>query len=204
MRAAFRNRGDRADKDCSLRRYNGTRRPQTFISYLKTKQNKLLALADPLKESELVGIFLNCLTPLFHPIVVVLGGVVDAMPKTLDDAIDRARKFAAQPAVASELARGKGPSSQHVFNVVPAGPPNFGPKPTCKLFAMGKCRFGEKCKFSHMAVPKPVNHSASRSRGDRNTVCSFCKKVGHPVRRCVSKFLVTIQRHSTATNHTIN
>ena len=106
---------------------------QTFISYLKTKQNKLFALGDPLKESEMVGIFLNGLTPIFHPMDL------DAMPKTLDDAIDRARKFAALPAVASELTRGKAPSSQHVYNAVPNNPPFFGAKQTCKLFAMGKC-----------------------------------------------------------------
>jgi hypothetical protein len=52
---------------------------QTFISYIKTKQNKLTALGDPLKETELVGIFLNSLSSLFHPIVVVLRGVPDAL-----------------------------------------------------------------------------------------------------------------------------
>jgi len=115
---------------------------------------------------------------------------VDAMPKTLDDAIDRARKFAAQPAVAAELSRAKTPSAQHVYNAIPTGPIFSGPKPTCKLFAMGKCRFGEKCKFSHLGIPKPLMNHAAKPRSDRNTVCSFCKKVGHPVRRCVSKFLV--------------
>ena len=121
---------------------------QTFISYLKTKQNKLLALGDPLKESELVGIFLNGLSPIFNPVVVVLRGVTDAMPKTLDEAIDKVRKFAGQPAVALELLRGKGGGAQHLFAAA-SYPPQIPPKKQiCKLFSMGKCRFGDKCKFS--------------------------------------------------------
>ena len=38
---------------------------QSFISYIKTKQNKLNALGDPLKESELVGIFSTDSHPFF-------------------------------------------------------------------------------------------------------------------------------------------
>jgi len=91
---------------------------QTFISYIKTRQNKLHALGDPLKESELVGIFLNGLSPIFHPVVVVLRGVADAMPKTLDEAIERTRKFAGQPAIAAELLRSKGGGTQHLFPAV--------------------------------------------------------------------------------------
>ena len=163
---------------------------QTFIAYLKTKQNKLTALGDPLKEGEMVGIFLNGLTPLFHPIVVVLGGVVDAMPKTLDDAIERARKFASQPAVAAELSRGKTPGSQHVYTSFSGPPPPVGQKPLCKLFAMGKCRFGDQCKFFHQGVPKSMNHSTrARFSSQKNLTCAYCKKTGHSVRRCVSKFL---------------
>jgi len=161
---------------------------QTYISYLKTKQNKLSALGDPLKESEMVGIFLNGLTSLFNPVVVVLRGVAEAMPKTLDEAIEKVRKFAGQPAVASELLKSKGGSTQHLFSAVTFSAPSAQKRQICKLFSMGKCRFGEKCKFAHIGVPSKTFFSAPK-RVVKNIVCSYCKKAGHSERRCVGKFL---------------
>ena len=128
-------------------------RPPDVHPFIKTKQNKLLALGDPLKESELVGIFINGLSPIFHPVVVVLRGVAEAMPKTLDEAIDRTRRFAGQPAVAAELLRSKGGTTQHLYPAVSLHLPVGDKKPICKLYALGKCRFGERCKFFHMGVP---------------------------------------------------
>jgi hypothetical protein len=165
---------------------------QTFIAYIKTKQNKLQALGDPLKETELVGIFLNGLTSIFHPVVVVLRGVADALPKTLDDAIDKARKFAAQPAVAAELLRAKTSTSQHLFPVIPARvqpSSTTTSKSTCKSFALGKCKFGERCKFKHIGVPMKYSRGPSRDRQEAIRTCNFCGKTGHSARRCINKFL---------------
>ena len=104
--------------------------------------------------------------------------------------LDRARKFASQPAVAAELLRGKAPGSQHVYTSFSGPPPPTAQKPVCKLFAMGKCRFGEKCKFSHSGGIPRVNHlTRARLSSQKNLTCSYCKKTGHSVRRCVSKFL---------------
>ena len=39
-------------------------------------------------------------------------------------------------------------------------------------------------------VPKTVNHSTrARLSSQKNLTCSYCKKTGHSLRRCVSKFL---------------
>src|SRR5438552_2456407 len=85
-------------------------------------------------------------------LVIVLRGVPDAMPKTLDDAIDKVRKFASQPGVANELMKGKGGGVQHLFFSAP-----IPKKALCKQFSLGKCKYGEKCKFSHTNVPaKPL------------------------------------------------
>src|SRR5689334_22911875 len=132
---------------------------------------------------------------MFHPVVVVLRGVQDAMPKTLDEAIEKVRKYSSQQVVAAEMIRSKAPSSHHVY--LTEGPPAKHHKPNCRMHALGKCRFADKCKFSHMAVPTTRAKPSDR-QGVPARKCAYCGKLGHSARRCATKFLAETPKDSPA------
>src|ERR1700753_766332 len=60
-------------------------------------------------------------------------------------------------------------------------------KPLCKMFSLGKCKYGEKCKFVHLAGPGKA--TTNLPRRPSTSTCSYCGKTGHTARRCVGKFL---------------
>ena len=66
----------------------------------------------------------------------------------------------------------------------------------CRMFAAsGKCRFGQKCKFSHVSQPHtasegPANHNFGNSSSKSNRFsgkCNYCGIKGHKEQECFKK-----------------
>ena len=123
------------------------------------------------------------------------------MPKSFDAAVGITRKFAANPAVAAELAKLKSAGvSQSMFPMVPQVPQ--GHKSTvaarCRLFAStGHCRFGNKCKFTHISTPAPGSVTPSQNQQSHRK-CDFCSKMGHTEDVCNFKKRLLGQLPQTA------
>ena len=147
---------------------------QSYISFIIQRKEKLSFLEVEIPEEELVHVFLKGLLPLFQP--VLLHYAINAVPDTLDKAIEVIRKYASNPTVHAELLKCKSAGmSQNIFAAVSTSSRD---KAYCKKFAVnGSCSYGDRCKFVHAANSMP---SANESKREVNFVtCAYCKKKGH-------------------------
>jgi hypothetical protein len=65
----------------------------------------------------------------------------------------------------------------------PKGQSN-GQREICRLFAKGKCRFGDRCKFAH---PHRPNQQGGGSNVKNDITCTYCGKKGHLEPNCWKK-----------------
>lgn len=163
---------------------------QAWINYILERAGKLLFLKKEVPQEELVAIFLKGLHPIPFQQLQVYFAIPGQMPKTFESVVSATRKFASNPAVAMELAKLKSAGvSQNMFPMVPLGPqaPQSKQKQTarCRLFAStGTCRFGNRCKFVHIATPAS-GHSTPQAQPPRQ--CAYCNKIGHTEEVCHTK-----------------
>jgi hypothetical protein len=153
---------------------------QTWINYIIERANKLLFLKKEVPQEELVAIFLKGLHPVPFQQLQVFFAIPGQLPKTFESAVATTRKFASSPAVAMELAKLKSTGlSQSMFPMI--GEPTSSAR--CRLFASsGQCRYGDQCKFKHVAVP-----NSTVSASGQSVTCNYCKKLNHTENVCRKK-----------------
>ena len=157
---------------------------QAWINYILERAGKLQFLKKEVPQEELVAIFLKGLHPVPFQQLQVFFAIPGQMPKTFEAVVTTTRKFASSPAVALELSKLKSRGvSQSMFPMVPQGPSLPNQTARCRLFAStGNCRFGARCKFTHVSSP----HS-SQSPQSQATKCAYCNKLGHVESVCNKK-----------------
>ena len=157
---------------------------QTYIAYIVQRRNKLQFLEVEVPEAEMVHVFLKGLDPVFKALQIHFS-IPGQLPSTFDIAVEICRKHAATPAVHAELTKLKGASiSQSVFNAVTKE------KIACKNYALGKCTFGERCRFAHSsyeakATPASDPTKPKETANQRHNVrCARCRRRGHTEAQC--------------------
>ena len=139
---------------------------QCWINYILERASKLLFLKKEVPQEELVAIFLKGLHPVPFQQLQVFFAIPGQMPKTFDAVVATTRKFASSPAVAMELAKLKSAGiSQTMFPMVPQAQTKSKQTPRCRLFASsGQCRYGARCKFTHVSTPASGSPRRNRNR----------------------------------------
>jgi len=158
---------------------------QKWIAFLTERANKLEFLENPLRDEEMLGIFLKGLNSVFNPLQIHFA-IPGQMPKTFIDGVEIARKYAATPLVAAELAKLRANGLTQTAFIATAGTPSASNRALCRLYSRtGTCRFGSKCKFIHTTSPSSTNPPAASSTTP--VKCSFCGNRGHTVEVCRKK-----------------
>jgi hypothetical protein len=144
---------------------------QTYIAYILQREKKLAFHKKPVEDSELIGIFLKGLHPVFQPLQVHFA-IPNTLPNKFEAVVEIVRKYSATPVVAAELAKLKSNGlSQHMFPA--AAQPRSDSKPLCRQFASkGSCRFGASCKFLHTSTPGQPQAESKSNNGNNNQKCA--------------------------------
>ena len=151
---------------------------QSYIAYFQIRQRKLTFLKKPVAESDLVSLFINGLHPILTPLKIHLRIIA---PTKWDEVVNVVRIHCASPEVSAELAKLKSAGlSQHMFSMTTQPTPQKQTQP-CKNFARGHCNYGDRCQFTHAAIPSENAPVIQQSKFIR---CAFCFNKGHVALDC--------------------
>ena len=157
---------------------------QTYVAYFKQRLNKLSFHGASLPDEESAPLFLKGLNDVFCPIVNAYS-MPGAAPKDLNKLIEHIRKYASMPNIAEQLLKARSSTASAKVFIASSSNSRVAhssqEKVACKSYSRyGKCKYGDRCKFSHPLVPngekqeKKITNNSTAQKNFPEKKCSYC------------------------------